>query len=102
MQNKRRELRKKLNEICRNILKATDEKQIKQLHADRKRMEAKIQRSEGGPVESTGTKKSRKYIGSCPLCSYRIKYGESYVEYRKMTFCNERHYKEYVALRNEK
>ncbi|MET3937215.1 hypothetical protein ABIC22_000027 [Paenibacillus sp. PvP094] len=100
MKNTRRELRKQHNEICRKILDATDENLIMQLQADRKKIEGKIQKAEGGPIVSK--KKSRRDIGNCPLCFHRIKYGESYVQAGKLKFCNERHHKEYIALVNEK
>lgn len=102
MKDKRRELRKQHNEICRKIMDATDEKLLKQLHVKRKSIEEEIRQTEGGPVVSNGKKKTKSHIGNCPLCFRRIEYGESYVLAGKLTFCNERHRKEYVALINEK
>ncbi|MEK4113256.1 hypothetical protein MHH92_23600 [Paenibacillus sp. FSL M7-1414] len=102
MQNKRRELRKQHNEICRKIMDSTDGKQLKQLHADRKKIEDKIQRTEGGPVVSKSKKKPKRHIGNCPLCFRKIEYGDSYVQAGKLTFCNDRHHKEYIALLKEK
>ncbi|NUU77991.1 hypothetical protein [Paenibacillus xylanilyticus] len=100
MKNKRRELRKQHNEICRKILDATDKSLIMQLQAKRKKIEGEIQKSEGGPIVSK--KKFKSDIGNCPLCFQRIKYGESYVQAGKLKFCNDRHRREYAALINEK
>lgn len=102
MKDKRRDLRKQHNEICRKIMDATDEKQLLKLKADRKKIEDKIQRTEGGPVVSKSKKKSKRHIGNCPLCTRKIEYGDSYVQAGKLTFCNDRHHKEYIALLNEK
>ncbi|WJH28422.1 hypothetical protein N6H13_25865 [Paenibacillus sp. CC-CFT742] len=102
MKDKRRDLRNKHNELCRNILDATDEKLLKQLNADRKKIEEKIRQTEGGPIVSNTKKKLKSHIGNCPLCFRRIEYGECYVQAGKLTFCNERHRKEYIALINEK
>ncbi|MHA7580427.1 hypothetical protein ACX12E_08510 [Paenibacillus vandeheii] len=102
MVNKRHELRRQLNEICLKLMEATDPKQIKLLKADRDRLENKIKKAEGRSSEENSKKRVNKYIGYCPLCWHRIMYGESYIEHGKMTFCNNKHYKEYIALRNEK
>ncbi|WP_339241355.1 hypothetical protein MKX40_10505 [Paenibacillus sp. FSL R5-0517] len=102
MKDKRRDLRKQHNEICRKIMDATDEKQLLKLKADRKKIEDKIQRTEGGPLVSKSKNKPKSHIGNCPLCFRRIERGDSYVQSGKLTFCSDRHYKEYVALQNEK
>ncbi|WFR64280.1 hypothetical protein P9222_08965 [Paenibacillus amylolyticus] len=102
MNNQRRELRKRHNELCRKIMDATDEKQLKQLQADRKKIEEKLQRAEGGPVVAKSKQKLKRHIGNCPLCFRKIEYGESYVQAGKLTFCNDRHHKEYISLINEK
>lgn len=103
MQKQRRDLRKQHNAVCRKILDNKDASLVVPLQAERKRLEIEIQRLEGGPIEPLQNNKSKNYIGRCPLCSYRIKYGDSYVESGKLVFCNDRHLKEYVSLiKNEK
>jgi hypothetical protein len=79
----------------------TDGSRIKQLQVERDRIEKKIQRTEGGAVVKT-KKRQKRDIGNCLLCYRRIKYGEPYVESSKRIFCNDRHLKEYIALKNEK
>lgn len=44
MKDKRRELRKKHNEICRNIMNETDASDIKKLQAERERIEKRLNR----------------------------------------------------------
>ncbi|MEK3824455.1 hypothetical protein [Paenibacillus sp. FSL K6-1558] len=101
MKDKRRELRKKHNEICRNIMNETDASDIKKLQAERERIEKKIKQTEGGSGVKD-KKRQKRDIGNCLLCYRRIKYGEPYVESNKRIFCKERHLNEYIALKNEK
>ncbi|OMF09580.1 hypothetical protein BK129_01640 [Paenibacillus amylolyticus] len=102
MSNQRRELRKRHNEICRKILDETNVQRINELQVVRKEIEAELQRTEGEPTVKESKKKPKRHIGNCPLCFRRIEYGESYVQAGKLTYCNDRHLKEYKALINEK
>lgn len=102
MNNQRRELRKRHNEICRKILDETDVYRIKELQVVRKEIEVELQRTEGEPPIKEKKQKPKRHIGNCPLCFRRIEYGESYVQVGKLTYCNDRHLKEYKALINEK
>lgn len=101
MKDKRRELRKRHNEICRSVMNETDASRIKKLKAERERIEKKIKQTEGGSGVKE-KKHQKRDIGNCLLCYRRIKYGEQYVQLDRLVFCKERHLKEYIALKNEK
>lgn len=102
MKNKRSDLLNQLTEIGRNILVENDEKCIKQLQTQRKKTEEELQRVKCSLVLLQSNKKPKRFIGNYPFCFRCIRHKDSYVQVRKMKFCNDRQHKKILHLLTKK
>lgn len=91
---KRRDTRDKLNQIYREIGKATDNQRIRELKAEAERLGVKLKTYE---LVERRMRKSQRRIGRCKNCGKPIMFGEMFFENNHGIFCSLSHVDEYFG-----